>query len=136
MDRLATAAPHATDHPLAACIEAATDCQRILQDYARNGTREGPGEPAERQLWRLMLDCAELCAATAAFARTESVFLPQLAESCTRLCDECAAACERVEDPTPALEACAEACRVCAKRCFALQKVTRRAPVALRALHS
>jgi hypothetical protein len=81
-----------------------------------------------------MLDCAELCAATAAFARTESVFLRQVAESCGHLCDECAAACERAES-TPAIGACAEACRICAQRCFALQRLTRRAPAALRALH-
>jgi len=134
MDRLANAAAHGIDRPLADCIEAAEYCQRTLREYARNGARAGPGLPADRALWRLMLDCAELCAATADFARTESVFLPQLAESCSHLCDECAAASERAE-ASPALEVCAEACRVCASRCFALRRLNRHAPAARRALH-
>ncbi|MFO0027554.1 MAG: hypothetical protein ACK558_01680 [Pseudomonadota bacterium] len=134
MDRPANPVAHGIDRPLADCIEAAEYCQRTLREYARNGARAGPGLPAERALWRLMLDCAELCAATVDFARTESVFLLRLAESCGHLCDECAAAGERAE-ATPALAVCAEACRVCASRGVALQRLNRRAPVAPRALH-
>jgi hypothetical protein len=68
-----------------------------------------------------MLDCAEVCEATASFLRAESIFLPQLTESCTHLCDECAAACELATPSSPGLEACAAACRRSAKACFALR---------------
>lgn len=112
--------PQAHDANLAACIAAADTCQATLREFARSGARAGPGTPAQREMWRLMLDCAELCAATAAFARTGSVFLPQLAESCCDLCDHCAQACE-LAGPSAAIDACADACRACAKASFALR---------------
>jgi hypothetical protein len=119
MDMLDRSADAASDPALLACIEACGDCHRALRGFARDGARSGPGSPGERTMWRLMLDCAEVCEATATFLRAESVFIPQLAEACLHLCDECAAACE-AGDPTAAMDACAAACRRCAEACFAL----------------
>jgi hypothetical protein len=119
MDMFDRSADAATDPSLLACIEACNDCHRALRGFAREGARSGPGSPGDRTMWRLMLDCAEVCEATATFLRAGSVFTPQLAEACLHLCDECAAACEAAA-PTTAMDACAAACRRCAQACFAM----------------
>ena len=115
--------PAATHLPsgMLECVEACMACLVVLRAYARSGARAGPGSTVDRALWRLMLDCAEVCEATASFLRAESTFPPQLTESCTQLCDECAAACESAAPASPGLEACSAACRRGAKACFALR---------------
>jgi hypothetical protein len=99
---------------LLACVEACDDCQRTLRDAVRGGA-DGASTRAVR---RLLLDCAEICEATANYACAGSVFLPEMVAACVRLCDECGAACEAVPDDA-AMDACAEACRRCARACFA-----------------
>lgn len=130
-ERIAPLEPTA---PLAACIVSASACERLLRGFVRAAERAGPGTKGERELLRLMLDCAEVCAATASFARAGSVFLPQLAQSCLHLCDDCAAACERT-DASATMAACAEACRDCARCCFALRAPPRRMPAVHLTLH-
>lgn len=119
MDLPATIAEAGCNPLLAACVAACTDCHRTLRGFALDAAEAAPGTVADRALWRLMPDCAEVCEAAASNARCGSVLLPAVAEACVRLCDECAAACEG-QTSAPAIEACAEACRRCARACFAL----------------
>ena len=104
---------------LGICMQACVDCHRSLRGFALDAGSAGPGDAAQRALRRLMLDCAEVCEATASYARCGSVFLSEVVLACTRMCDECAAACE-LRPPATAVEACAEACRQCARACFAV----------------
>lgn len=100
---------------LRACVEACDDCQRTLRDAA-HGVADGA---SKRPMRRLLLDCAEICEATANYASAGSVFLPEVVAGCVRICDECGAACEAL--PADAgLDACIDACRRAAAACFAL----------------
>lgn len=114
---------------LQACVQACDDCQRILLDAARGGADGASG----RAMRRLLLDCAEICEATANYASAGSVFLPEVVAACVRLCDECGAACEAL--PADAgLDACIDACRRAAAACFALSgRIARHPPAAHRA---
>lgn len=119
MDLLDRSAATAVDAVLRDCIEACGDCLRVLRSYARNGARAGPGSRRERAMWRLMLDCAEVCEATANLLRADLACPPQRIEACRKLCAECAAACDATA-PSGPIGACAAACRRCAQACMAV----------------
>jgi hypothetical protein len=67
----------------------------------------------EAEHYRLMLDCAELCQASAHFMMSGSAFHAQLCALCAEVCEACAASCERVGQ----MEECVEMCRRCAATC-------------------
>ena len=72
-----------------------------------------------RQCIRMCLDCADVCDATAnlGLRRTGSneQVLREMLELCARMCDECAAECEKHDHEHCKL--CAQMCRECAEDC-------------------
>jgi hypothetical protein len=72
-----------------------------------------------RQCIRVCLDCSDICEATGKLAvrRTGSneQVLREALEFCARVCDACAAECERHEHEHCKL--CAQMCRECAEDC-------------------
>ena len=72
-----------------------------------------------RQCIRACLDCADVCEATGKLAvrRTGSneAVLRETLELCARICDACAAECEKHEHEHCRL--CAQMCRECAEDC-------------------
>ena len=79
------------------------------------------GDAAHHLLYcaRMCLSCADACAATGKLAvrRTGSneQVLREMLELCARVCDECAAECEKHEHEHCKL--CAQMCRECAADC-------------------
>ncbi len=71
------------------------------------------------QCIRMCLDCADVCDATTnlGLRRTghNEKILTEMLEFCARVCDECAAECERYEHDHCKL--CAQMCRECAEDC-------------------
>jgi hypothetical protein len=72
-----------------------------------------------RQCIRVCLDCSDVCEATGKLAarRTGSneQVLREMLELCARVCDECAAECEKHDHEHCKL--CAQMCRECAADC-------------------
>jgi hypothetical protein len=72
-----------------------------------------------RQCVRICLDCSDVCEAAGKLAvrRTgaNEQVLREMLELCARVCDECAAECERHEHEHCKL--CAQMCRECAADC-------------------
>jgi hypothetical protein len=68
----------------------------------------------------LDIDCAEICALTAAFLSRGSVHGLHLAKECAEICSACAAECEK-HTHMEHCKACAEACRACEAACAAVQ---------------
>lgn len=104
-------------HPFSGQIE---DCMRKLQHchktclgMAMTHCLEMGGEHARPQHIRLMLDCAQICAATADFLARKSQFHTRLCALCADICDTCGADCQKIGDMRP----CVEACRACATAC-------------------
>ena len=71
------------------------------------------------QCIRLCLDCADVCDTTANLGLRRSgsneAVLREMLEFCARVCDECAAECEKHEHEHCQL--CAQMCRECANDC-------------------
>jgi hypothetical protein len=72
-----------------------------------------------RQCIRLCLDCADICDATANIGLrhtgSDDQTLREALELCARLCDACAAECER--HPYEHCKLCAQMCRECGEDC-------------------
>ena len=85
------------------CLEAAA---QVLATPAR----------AEPSLVVMLLDCAEICQATANSMSRGSPVHPAFCAACAQVCDACAAACARAKDAA-ALKACFDVCRDCAMSC-------------------
>ena len=86
------------------CLETAT--YAIGQDRATDSVRR----------IAILLDCAELCQATANSMLRKSSQHALLCETCARLCENCAEAClSKASDAV--MRSCAATCRDCARAC-------------------
>lgn len=107
---------------LAACLRACGACEIACRSCADACLGEQDINPLRRCI-RLNLDCAALCDATVDVAsRTYSVdaaFLRAQIELCARICETCAAECDKHAHHHEHCKVCAEACRTCAEACRA-----------------
>jgi len=65
---------------------------------------------------RLDMDCAQICAVTAAFVGRNSDHAKHLLKECAEICRKCADECGKHSDMEHC-KTCAEACRNCANAC-------------------
>lgn len=65
---------------------------------------------------RLDMDCAQICATTAAFVARGSNHASHLLKECAEICSQCAGECEK-HSHMEHCKRCAEACRSCAEAC-------------------
>ncbi|WP_386670471.1 four-helix bundle copper-binding protein [Lysobacter korlensis] len=95
------------------CIQACLDCYRSCQQMAAVHCPEVGGKHVEPDHLRLMLDCAEICRASAALMINQSPFHQQLCGVCAQICRACAESCRALGD----MDECAQACERCAESC-------------------
>jgi hypothetical protein len=74
---------------------------------------ETGGEHLAPQHFRLMIDCAAICATAADFMLHKSQFHRQVCGLCAQVCRECATDCEKLDG----MEECVRACNACAEAC-------------------
>ena len=111
--------PNERDHvnqPLADAVHHLMYCAKMCASCADACLAEAMDMT---QCIRVCLDCADVCDATANLGLRRSGFneavLREMLEFCARVCDECAAECERHEHEHCKL--CAQMCRECAEDC-------------------
>ena len=102
---------HASE--MKSCIEACQRCSAICLGTAMNHCLEAGGQHTEPQHFRLMMACAEVCRASAALMLIGSPSHRLQCDVCARICEECAADCERIGG----MDECVQACRACAGEC-------------------
>jgi len=90
------------------CLDCASVCLKTIDHCLRMG-----GAHAEASHIRLLMDCAEICQATASLLARNSEFYGRLNILCAEVCDRCAADCERIMGDDSQMRACVEACRRC-----------------------
>jgi hypothetical protein len=101
---------------LDSCIAACLDCHRSCLATVAHCLGLG-GHHAEPGHIRIMMDCAQICAASADFMIRGSAHHPHLCAECAEICRECEKSCAGHPDADTAMRACAEACRRCAEEC-------------------
>lgn len=95
------------------CADICSSCSAICYSTALNHCLEMGGKHVEPEHFKLMLNCAKICEASACLELSGSSFSAQLCGICADICEACAKSCEEVGE----MEACVEACRKCAESC-------------------
>jgi len=95
------------------CIEACLHCHKICLAMAMTHCLDEGGEHVGPQHFRLMMDCAAICATAADFLMHKSQFHRQLCRLCAEVCNACAADCMKLDG----MAECVEACRKCGQAC-------------------
>lgn len=103
--------PMSLDECIATCLSCHRTCIETVSEAAGDKTLIQPAT-----LIALMMDCAEVCLATAHSMSRRSPIHTDLCEICAKLCDKCASACEALVSHEY-LALCARACRDCAASC-------------------
>ena len=96
-----------------ACIEECLRCHGVCLGTAMRHCLEAGGEHTTPAHFRLMMACAEICRASAAFMLIGTEHHRHTCGECAEICEECARDCERVGD----MQDCVDACRRCAEHC-------------------
>jgi len=107
---------HALSRETDACIDACLQCHKICLGMAMTYCLETGGDHVAPPHFRLMMDCASICATTADFTLHKSAFHHELCRLCADICTACANDCAKLEG----MEDCVQTCRQCARLCAAM----------------
>ena len=99
-----------------ACIEACNRAHGVALAMAMNHCLEAGGEHVAPLHFRLMADCAQICATAADFMLRSSAHHAAICIACADVCDACADSCAGLDG----MAECVAACRDCAARCRAM----------------
>lgn len=103
----------ATTTQMQECIDNCGKCHAMCLSMATNFCLEKGGDHVGPGHFRLMLDCAQICAVSVDFMLRNSKHAPHVCAECADICDDCADSCRVVGD----MDECVEACRACARLC-------------------
>lgn len=104
---------HAFSRDVSDCIDACLDCHKTCLGTAMTHCLETGGEHTAPPHFRMMIDCATICATSADFMLHKSQFHRELCGFCATVCEACAEDCERLGG----MEECVTACRRCMEHC-------------------
>ena len=98
---------------MTSCIEACQSCSATCLQTAMHHCLETGGKHTEPDHFRLMMACVEVCRASAALMLIGSPAHRLQCDLCAKICEDCAADCERIGG----MDKCVAACRACASEC-------------------
>lgn len=101
------------------CIENCQKCHAICLSMSSNHCLEVGGAHVAPDHFRLMMDCAQICATSADFMLRGSKHHPHVCAECADICEDCAKSCEQLDG----MEECVKACRACVESCSAMAKM-------------
>jgi hypothetical protein len=109
---------HAFDRKMTECIDACLECHKVCLAMAMTHCLETGGAHVKPQHFRMMFDCAVICATAADFMMHKSQFQREMCALCGNICEACATDCEKLDG----MEECVDACIACAKACAAMAR--------------
>ena len=95
------------------CINDCLNCHNVCMDRAMGTLAAGKPEHV-----KVLLDCAEICLATAHSMMRSSQLHGYFCNACQAVCTHCAGICDTMGDRD-----CANACRTCATSCQQIVKM-------------
>lgn len=111
-----------TNDALIRCIEDGFDCVQVCTSCADACLGEERGSEL-RQCFRLNMDCADVCMATATIATrctgSNEQSIQQMLQVCAMACRICGEECAKYAQMHWHCKVCAEACRSCEDACRA-----------------
>lgn len=103
------------------CWDCRTECEKTLFSHC---IEEG-GDHTEPDHVRIMMDCIQICQASADSMTRNSPVHMAICAACAEICEACAASCEKISGEH--MKKCAETCRRCAQSCRAMGQMKRAA---------
>ena len=100
------------------CIQNCQDCHRACLQTLFYCMSQG-GRHAQPDHLRLLMDCADICATSAAFMLRASDLHAHTCGACAAVCRRCADDCAAMGDDLR-MKALADTCRHCAQSCAAM----------------
>ena len=104
---------HQINQEMKQCVEKCLECYKVCREAAMNHCLQTGGEHVEPHHFRLMINCADICATSADFMLSNSELHARICAACAEICEACARSCEDLGD----MDNCVRACRVCAESC-------------------
>ena len=98
------------------CIDECLRCHAICLQTVSHCLEMG-GKHADPAHIRLLLDCAEICQASANFMLRGSDLHQRTCGVCAEVCRACAESCERMGGTDELMQQCAQQCRRCQESC-------------------
>ena len=98
------------------CIDACTNCHQACLQTALTHCLQMGGRHVAPEHFRLMMDCAAICEASANLQLSGSPFSARLCALCADICHACAVSCAELDG----MEECARACEACEHTCHAM----------------
>lgn len=95
------------------CIENCQNCHATCLTMLTNHCLEVGGAHLEKEHVRLMMDCIQICQASADFMLRQSKHHAHICKECAEICQQCADSCEKVGG----MDECVQACRACVGTC-------------------
>jgi hypothetical protein len=105
---------HAFSKEMSECIDACLACHKVCIGTAMTHCLEEGGEHVRPQHFRMMIDCAAICATTADFMLHKSQFYRELCGLCAIVCAECANDCGKLGGMQDCITACGRSAEACA----------------------
>lgn len=102
-------------------VEACQSCHEICTESIPHCLRLG-GRHADPHHVTHLLDCADICLATARCLMRSSTLFRQFCTACAEVCDACAKSCEALAEEHH-MRLCGDQCRRTAELCQELAKV-------------
>jgi len=99
------------------CIEACLACHKVCLGLAMTHCLDESGEHTAPQHFRLMMDCAVICATAADFIMHKSQFHRQMCGLCAEVCQACAMDCQHLSG----MDECVNVCRTCSQACRGME---------------
>lgn len=110
--------PHQVGHiteEMKRCMRSCLDCFASCEQTAAHCLSKG-GAHANPQHVALLLDCADICEASAAFLARGTERHKRTCSLCAEICRSCGESCAQFKDDAQ-MKACADVCRACAESC-------------------
>lgn len=101
------------DQEMKQCLENCQRCHTVCLSMLATHCLEVGGKHVETHHFKLMLDCAQICATSADFLLRKSSLHAHICAACATICAACAKSCEEVGD----MDECVAACHACAESC-------------------
>ncbi len=98
------------------CIDLCGDCRESCLTTVTHCLGMG-GRHADPAHITLLLDCADICSASAGFMLRHSSHHKRVCEICSEVCRACAESCRSIGADDAAMKACADVCDRCAQSC-------------------
>lgn len=102
------------------CIDECQSCHEVCVETLTHCLSMA-GKHAEAEHITTLMDCAQICTASADFMLRGSAFHADVCGVCADICDECAESCDALEGAE--MKRCADQCRRCAESCREMAKM-------------